>query len=187
MFRSSRGPDPFLHIHPWAYRHLYPLSDDELVGLFNAIADSMSGNIFADLLRPVWGETNDRILRILEQRGSNTMGIFPGSSFGSVGTFPRMSSSLSITQTAPMPNVTIQAIPAPQQNINFQPGFVPQQNITFVPPPAPAPQPPPAALPDIHYVTVYGPYGNVIGTRLETEKEKDDREYAVWKAEHGAK
>ena len=186
MFRSSRGPDPFLHIHPWAYRHLYPLSDDELVGLFNAIADSMSGNIFADLLRPSWEETKNRILCIIEQRGNNAMVIFPGSSFRSFGTFQRMSSSLSITQTAPMPNVTIQSIPVPQQNVTFQPGFVPQQNITFASAPAPAPLPPPAAV-TVHHVALYGPYGNVIGSRPETEKEKDDREYAAWKAEHGAK
>jgi len=182
MFRSSRGPDPFLHLHPWAYHHLNPFSDDELVGLFDAIADLMSGNIFADLLE----ETRNRILRILERRGSNAMGIFPGSSFGSFGTFPRMSSSLSITQTAPMPNVTIQSIPVPQQNVTFQPGFVPQQNITFASAPAPAPLPPPAAV-TVHHVALYGPYGNVIGSRPETEKEKDDREYAAWKAEHGAK
>jgi len=187
MFRSSRGPDPFLHIHPWAYHHLNPLSDDQLVGLLDAIDDSMSGNIFVDLIGPSWEETRNRILRILEQRGGNAIGIFPGSRFGNFGTFPRMSSSLSITQTAPMPNVTIQTIPAPQQNITFQSIPAPQQNVTFVPPPAPAPLPPPVALPDIHYVTSYGPYGNVIGTRLETEKEKDDREYAAWKAEHGAK
>jgi len=103
------------------------------------------------------------------------MGIFPGSSFGSFGTFPRMSTSLSITQTAPMPNVTIKSIPAPQQNI------------TFVPPPAPAPLPPPAALPDKHMIQEFDAYGNCLGVRPETEKEKDDREYAAWKAEHGAK
>ncbi|KAI4671929.1 uncharacterized protein J4E78_000427 [Alternaria triticimaculans] len=89
--------------------------------------------------------------------------------------------------TAPMPNVTIQTIPAPQQNITFQSIPAPQQNITFVPPPAPAPLPPPTALPDKHMIQEFGPYGNYLGLRPETEKEKDDREYAAWKAEHGAK
>ena len=191
MFRPSCGFDFSLPSHPWPSRQLKSLSDADLRSLFEEVGDKIDDGTYGRIGVFDAELTRARILRILEDRGSTGMGIgmglgFSGFGLGVPGILPRMSPALSITQTAPMPNVTIQSIPAPQQNVTFQPGFVPQQNITIASAPAPVPLPPPAAV-TVHHVALYGPYGDVIGSRPETEKEKDDREYAAWKAEHGAK
>jgi len=165
-----------LYPHPWGYLQLDVFSDEDLMGLYNEIDEKRIGGYISVFQQPGVKQTQSRIMSTLNRRNGGFMGISRISLHQqSLGSFPSLSSGLSITQTAPMPNLTIQNIPAPQQNV------------TFVPAPAPAPLPPPAALPDKHMIQEFDAYGNCLGVRPETEKEKDDREYAAWKAEHGAK
>jgi hypothetical protein len=173
--------------HPWKLREARSCSTHQLwlacEEINNTIrADRMRSFAPASYLR----ETQDKCQQVIdERRGSSFISSFPqfdmiglndlSLEMGRLGAISGVSPDLLMGQTAP------------QQSITFQSTPVPQQNITFEPAPAPVPPPPPPPQETIHRVLLKDPFGRVIGSREETEKEKEDREYEAWKKEFGAK
>jgi hypothetical protein len=174
-------------LHPWKLREARSLSAEELTWAFSEIQSTIRATILLPLhIKRAMRETQDKISQVLdERRGSSFISSFPqfdmiglndlSLEMGRLDTISGVSPGLLMGQTAP------------QQSITFQSTPVPQQNITFEPAPAPAPPPPPPPQETIHRVLLKDPFGRVIGSREETEKEKEDREYEAWKKEFGAK